>query len=63
MQHGRLDVLVLNAGAQHVSAIGDFRDADWRRVMAVNLDGPFYAIRSAWKALIAAPQGRVIAVA
>lgn len=44
-QHGRLDILVNNAG---IACIGDAETAslaDWRRVMAVNLDGVFLGTR------------------
>jgi 3(or 17)beta-hydroxysteroid dehydrogenase len=39
--HGRLDVLVNNAGISYVRAVTDTTLADWRALMAVNLDGVF----------------------
>jgi NAD(P)-dependent dehydrogenase (short-subunit alcohol dehydrogenase family) len=39
--HGRLDVLVNNAGISFVRAVTDTTLADWRALMAVNLDGVF----------------------
>jgi len=39
--HGRLDVLVNNAGISRVGAVTDTRLEDWRRLMAINLDGVF----------------------
>lgn len=61
--HGRLDILVLNAGVQHVSPIDTFDIAQWQRVMDVCLNGPFYAIRSAWPELIRSGAGRIVATA
>jgi 3-hydroxybutyrate dehydrogenase len=36
---GRLDVAVSNAGVQHIAPITEFTLADWRRVLAIHLDG------------------------
>ncbi len=46
--HGRLDGLVNNAGLMHVGSIEDTSFADWRRVMAVNADGPFLGCKAMW---------------
>lgn len=53
---GGIDVLVSNAGFQHVAAIADLDFADWRRVVAVHLDGGFLTARAALRRMIA--QGR-----
>ena len=34
-RHGRLDILVLNAGAQAMSPIADYPETDWDRLMNV----------------------------
>lgn len=49
-----LDLAVVNAGIATSGAIVDCTLADWRRVMAVNLDGAFLTL----KAAMAAMQGR-----
>lgn len=49
--HGRLDGLVNNAGLMHVGSIEDVSFVDWRRVMAVNADGPFLGCKAAWPLL------------
>lgn len=49
--HGRLDGLVNNAGVVHLGSIEETSFADWRRVMAVNADGPFLGCRAAWPLL------------
>ena len=47
-QMGGLDILVNNAGiAGPTAAVGDVSLADWRRCLAVNLDGSFLCARAA----------------
>jgi len=50
-QHGRLDVLVHAAGISAASPIADTPLTEWRRVLAVNLDGTFLAIRHGIRAM------------
>ena len=40
-EHGRVDVLVSNAGIQIVKRVEEFSYADWRKVVAIHLDGAF----------------------
>ena len=44
--NGRLDILVNNAGIQLVKPVADTSLAEWRRVMAANLDGIFLGCRT-----------------
>lgn len=63
-RHGRLDVIVANAGVQHVAPIAEFPEDRWDTLLAVMLTSPFLLARYAWQALAAAPEGgRFIAVA
>jgi 3-hydroxybutyrate dehydrogenase len=43
---GGVDVMVSNAGVQHIAPITDFGYADWRRVVAIHLDGGFLLTRA-----------------
>ncbi|OSJ13576.1 short-chain dehydrogenase [Bradyrhizobium canariense] len=60
---GRLDVLVLNAGVQFMAPFDQFPDAEWDRLNALMLDGPFHALKAAWPALTKVPGGRVVVTA
>jgi NAD(P)-dependent dehydrogenase (short-subunit alcohol dehydrogenase family) len=44
-EHGRLDVLVANAGTDCTSRVEEIALADWHRVMAVNVDGLFLGVK------------------
>jgi 3(or 17)beta-hydroxysteroid dehydrogenase len=48
---GQLDVLVANAGISHAAPLADMTLADWRHVMAVNLDGVFLGVKHATRAM------------
>ena len=57
---GAVDILVNNAGIQHRAPIVDFTDADWRRLMATNLDAPFFMARAVIPAMKARRAGKII---
>lgn len=60
---GGLDVLVNNAAAMRLVAIEDETGADFRRILDVNLLGPFLGIRAVVPVMRAAGGGVVINVA
>ena len=60
---GRLDVVVANAGFQHVSPVPDFPEDQWDRLIALLLTSPFLLAKYAWNALAESEAGRFIAVA
>jgi 3-hydroxybutyrate dehydrogenase len=59
-KYGRIDVLVSNAGIQIVRPIVDFPFADWKRLLAVHLDGAFLTTKACLKHMYAAKSGSVI---
>ena len=59
-EFGGVDVLVNNAGIQIISPIVNFSLADWRKLVAIHLDGSFLATRAAMRAMIANGRGGTI---
>jgi len=60
---GRVDVLVNNAGIQHVSPVHEFPVERWDAVIAVNLTAVFLAIRAALPQMLQRNWGRIINIA
>lgn len=60
---GRLDIVVNNAGIQHVSKLEDFPVDKWDAILAINLSSAFHTTRLALPAMQKANWGRIINVA
>jgi 3-oxoacyl-[acyl-carrier protein] reductase len=60
--HGRIDVLVNNAGIWTYGAIDDMQAATWRETMAANLDSIFYCCHAVVPHMKAQRSGRIINV-
>ena len=60
---GRIDVLVNNAGIQHVAPIQDFPIDCWDAVIAINLSSSFHTIRAALPQMLKRNWGRIINIA
>jgi 3-hydroxybutyrate dehydrogenase len=62
-QFGRIDVLVNNAGIQHVAPLQEFPVAKWDAILAINLSSAFHTTRLSLPAMIANKWGRIINIA
>ena len=62
-RHGRLDVVVANAGVQHVAPVEEFGEDDWDRLIALLLTSPFLLAKYAWPHLRASGDARFLVVA
>lgn len=60
---GRVDVLVNNAGMQHIDEVTNFPDAKWEQVISLNLSSAFYLTKNALPFMQKAGWGRIINIA
>jgi 3-hydroxybutyrate dehydrogenase len=60
---GGPDIMVNNAGIQHVANIEDFPDDRWQAIIAINLSAVFFAMKAAIPAMKAKGWGRIINIA
>ena len=62
-EHGRLDILVANAGVCSFVPVAELSDDTWRDTIDTNLGGAFYCIRAALPHMIRQRYGRIVAIA
>jgi len=62
-EFGRVDVLVNNAGIQHVAPVHEFPAERWDAVIAINLSAVFHATRAALPHMLKRNWGRIINIA
>jgi len=60
---GGLDVVVNNAGIQHVAPVEDFPVAKWDAILAINLSAAFHTTRLALPAMKQKAWGRIVNIA
>ena len=61
-QLGPIDILVNNAGLRKVASIGEMSVEEWREVVGVNMDGPFFTCKAVVPGMIDKGWGRIINV-
>ncbi|HLV01215.1 MAG TPA: 3-hydroxybutyrate dehydrogenase [Acidobacteriota bacterium] len=59
-RHQRIDILINNAGFQHVASIDSFPEDTWDQMLAVLLTAPFLLTRYLWPAMKKQGFGRII---
>ena len=57
---GGIDVLVSNAGIQIVNRIEDYAFSDWKKMLAIHLDGAFLTTRAAIRHMYASNKGGAV---
>ena len=62
-EFGRVDVVVPNAGVQHVAPIEEFPEERWSQLIALLLTSPFLLAKYAWPALAESGNGAYVVVA
>ena len=60
---GRIDVLINSAGISQVVPVPDLSEADWERMMNVNLKGTFFCCQAVLKQMLAQKSGRIVNLA
>ena len=62
-EHGHVDIVVNNAGIQHVAPVHEFPVERWDAVIAINLSAPFHITRAVLPQMLARNWGRIINIA
>ena len=57
---GRLDILISNAGVQIINPIDQFAFADWKKMLAIHLDGGFLTTKAALQHMYKGDQGGIV---
>jgi len=59
-KYGRIDLLVSNAGIQIVKPVVDLPFADWKRLLAIHLDGAFLTTKACLRHMYKARSGSIV---
>ena len=62
-EFGAVDLLINNAGIQHVAPVDDFPAPKWDAILAINLSAAFHTVRAALPAMKNKRWGRIVNIA
>ena len=62
-EFGRLDILMNNAGIQHVAPVDEFPEDKWDAIIAINLTAVFHAAKAALPIMKRQGKGRIVNLA
>jgi NAD(P)-dependent dehydrogenase (short-subunit alcohol dehydrogenase family) len=62
-EHGRIDLLVNNAGIATIGDVERLGEEHWRRIIDVNLLGTVHGVRAAYPRMVEQGHGRIVNVA
>jgi NAD(P)-dependent dehydrogenase (short-subunit alcohol dehydrogenase family) len=62
-EHGRIDVLVNNAGIRDIGSALELPARDWQRVIDVNLGGTFFCSKAVGRVMAARGSGSIVNIA
>lgn len=62
VEHGRLDILVSNAGITRDGLLATMKEEDWDAVLNTNLKGAFHCIKAACRPMMKKRWGRIIVI-
>lgn len=60
---GQVDVLINNAGIQHVAPVDEFPEDKWDAIISINMSASFHAAKAVWKGMKSRGFGRIINIA
>lgn len=55
--YGHVDILVSNAGIQHIDPVDKLAFADWKKLLAIHLDGAFLTTRACLRSMYTSGRG------
>lgn len=62
-KYGNIDILINNAGFQHVAPVETFPESTWNRMLAVMLTAPFLLTKYVWPYMKSQQWGRIVNIA